>query len=240
MIMQSRLKCLNNCLSANPKNSCHSYKNHSACLCGQVWWKSFSLLWHHSKEIVYWKEKKQVAIALAYSLKTIRKMPVFIWIKLNEQAKAANGFTSRFILTACWFAVSWQSLTKAFDWVETGARKKRSSLLMLRFTDPFDEWVNMISKLQCISEKIYQSDEWRSNGAKKRALLRCLLLLVNILTIDYSPSQRQKLTPTLILFVAWLIAERNSISPQSLLSWCSNNAFGKNFNEFINHYRLNV
>jgi TolB-like protein/YesN/AraC family two-component response regulator len=225
------LEMLNNCLTANPKNiPAHSVKTLCLLMLGR-----YDEVIHYfdniPKEVVIEGEKTG-AIALAYSLKNDTENATIYLDKLNEQALAANGFTADSYLPLL-FAVSGK-VDQAFEWVKQ-ALEKRSSLLMLRYTDPLMNGLKHDSRYNVFLKTIYQSDDTEEVTEQKSALLEATVASeYSNKLINYLSETKAYSNPNLSLRG---LAEEIDIHPNHL-SWLLNNSIGKNFNEFINHYRI--
>ncbi len=126
------LEMLDNCLFANPKNiPAHSIK--VVCLLKLGRYDDVINYFNNIPADVVVEDEKTGAIALAYSLKKDTANASIYLEKLSTRAKEANGFTADSYLFLL-YAVSGE-IDKAFEWVAQ-AIEKRSSLLLLRYTDP--------------------------------------------------------------------------------------------------------
>jgi len=225
------LEMLNNCLAANPKNiPAHSIK--TSCLL---------MLGRYDEVINYFdtipadiviEGERTGAIALAYSLKKDTANANKYLEKLSAQAKAVNGFTADSYLFLL-YAVSGDT-DKAFEWVAQ-AIEKRSSLLLLRYTDPLVSALKNDSRYDAFLKTIYQTEVIEEVAEQKAALLDADT------TTEYSDKllahlseAKPYLNPDLSLRN---LAKGIEMHPNKL-SWLLNTSIGKNFNEFINHYRI--
>jgi len=228
---EKSLEMLNNCLEANPKNiPAHSIK--AICLL---------MLGHYDEVINYYatipaelviEGEKTGAIALAYSLKGDTVNAKKYLEILSAQAKRANGFTADSYLFLL-YAVSGET-DKAFDWVAQ-AIEKRSSLLLLRYTDPLANALKRDSRYDGFMKSIYQTEEFEATTEQKTALLDAdKASEYSAKLLAYISEAKPYLNPDLSLRS---LASEIEIHPNQL-SWLLNNSFGKNFNEFINQYRV--
>ena len=115
------------------------------------------------------------------------------------------------------------------------AIEKRSSLLLLRYTDPLVDVLKTDARYAPLMKTIYQTDVIEELSVEK------LPLLDAVTTEEYSTKLLAHLTenkpylnPNLSLRS---LAKEIDIHP-NYLSWLLNNSIGKNFNAFINHYRI--
>ena len=225
------LKMLDNCLSANPKNiPAHSVK--TLCLL---------MLGRYDEVIDYFDSipgdvviegEKTGAIALAFFLKGDAANANKYFEKLSAQAKTANGFTADSYLFLL-YAVSGDT-DKAFDWVAQ-AIEGRSSLLLLRFTDPLVYAIRKDSRYDEFMKIIYQTEAIEEVAEQKTALLDAdATAEYSDKLLAYLSEAKPYLNPDLSLRN---LAVGIDIHPNKL-SWLLNTAIGKNFNEFINHYRI--
>lgn len=172
------------------------------------------------------------AIALAYSLKKDTANATKYREELIAQTKEVNGFTADSYLFLL-YVVSGET-DKAFEWVAQAIEKK-SSLLLLRYTDPLVEVLKNDSRYDVFMKTIYQTEATEDVTEQKAALLDAAT------TTEYSAKLlahlgegKPYLNPDLSLRS---LAGEIDIHPNHL-SWLLNNSIGKNFNEFINHYRI--
>jgi AraC-like DNA-binding protein len=84
---------------------------------------------------------------------------------------------------------------------------------------------------------IYQRDSTTENTRKKKELLDAgTVLTYTTRLLQYINEKKPYLDPNLTLRS---LAEQVNIHPNQL-SWLINESMGKNFNEFINHYRVDT
>lgn len=225
------LEMLDNCLSVNPKNiPAHSIK--SLCLL---------MLGRYDEAINYYNTipedaviagEKTGTMALAYSLKKDTANASRYLEKLHNQANGPNGFTADSYLFLV-YAVSGEA-DKAFEWVARAIENK-SSLLLLRYTDPLVEALKNDPRYDVLMKIIYQTDDIEQVEEQKTALLDTAT------TTRYSEKLFSHMTKTKPFLNPNLslrsLAGEMEIHPNQL-SWLLNSSIGKNFNEFINHYRI--
>ena len=225
------LEMLDNCLSANPKNiPAHSIKVNCLLKLGR-----FGEVINYYNTIpsdVVVEGEKTGAIALAYSFKKDSANAFRYLEKLKAQAKEVNGFTADSYLFLMYVVSG--AMDKAFEWVAQ-AIEKHSSLLLLRYTDPLVDALKNDPRYETFLKIIYQTEEIEEVEEQKTALLDAAT------TAKYSDKLFTHLSevnpflnPSLSLRS---LAREIEIHPNHL-SWLLNNSIGKNFNEFINHYRI--
>ncbi|WP_230981232.1 helix-turn-helix domain-containing protein [Echinicola salinicaeni] len=125
---------------------------------------------------------------------------------------------------------------EAFAWVEA-AIKKGSPLLLLRYADPLVSPIKKDPRYTEFHHQLFPQDLFDINNeaGKKSALLdEETAAAYKARLIQVFNTERPHLQPDLSL---------RSLSAQigihaNQLSWLLNNGFGKNFNEFVNHYRV--
>jgi len=225
------LELLDKCLSANDKNiPAHSIK--PLCLLKQGKFDDVINYFDNIPADVIIEGEKTGAIGLAYSLKKDRANTSRYLEKLTSQAKEPNGYTADSYLFMM-SAVRGEK-DKAFEWVAQAIEKK-SSLLLLRYTDPLVAPIKDDPRYDALKLSIYHTEAVEEPIKQKTALLD-----VNTTTeyssrlIAHITENKSYLNPDLSLRD---LAKQIEIHPNQL-SWILNNSIGKNFNEFINKYRI--
>ncbi|NOR34008.1 MAG: helix-turn-helix domain-containing protein, partial [Bacteroidales bacterium] len=167
-----------------------------------------------------------------YSLKKDRANTSRYLEKLTSQAKEPNGYTADSYLFMM-SAVRGEK-DKAFEWVAQ-AIEKRSSLLLLRYTDPVVASIRNDPRYEALKLSIYRTDEFEEPIKPKTALLdRNTTTEYSSRLIEHISENKPYLNPDLSLRD---LAKQIDIHPNHL-SWVLNNSIGLNFNEFINQYRI--
>ena len=226
------LRKLNICLEKNPKNlPAHAVK----CYC--------LLMLHRSDEVIdYFKSMPLEVVvpsdqlgltALAYALKKdMVNMSKFV-DQLLEHAKGPNGFSAHSYLFLT-YAVAGEK-DKAFEWIRQSIESK-SSLLLFNFADPLVNSIKDDPRYQEIHRIIYKQNTVDSNTRKKELLDPQAVSAYTSKLLKYIRKEKPYLDPNLSL---QSLAEQIDIHPNQL-SWLLNDSLGKNFNEFINHHRVNT
>jgi TolB-like protein/AraC-like DNA-binding protein/Tfp pilus assembly protein PilF len=122
----------------------------------------------------------------------------------------------------------------AFDWFEKVIQLK-SSVLMLGFSDPLVEPIKHDRRYEAFAKELYNREEIRQKSEAKTALLdesAAAELTARLKT--FMDEEEPFLDPSLSLRS---LAGRVDVHPNKL-SWLLNDSFGKNFNSFVNHYRV--
>lgn len=227
------LKQLNECLELNPLNiPCHYVK--TLCLLQK---KRYDELINYFETIpsqVIVPGEMIGSLTLAYTLKGDTKNAANYSEQLVELAQQKDGFTADSYLFMV-LGASGQN-DKLFDWVEK-AIEKASPLLLLRFSDPVVNSVKSDPRYKQYHKKLFPEDIFQSKSREKakKALLD-------------EESANQYKSKLLELMENEQVYQNPDLSLRSLadllgihanqLSWLLNDVFYKNFNEFINHYRI--
>ncbi len=228
---QKALEMLDSCLSANDKNiPAHTVK--TLCL----------LKLGRNDEVINYFDtipadviiqgEKTGAIGLAYALRHDAENTARYMAQLIEQAKSPNGFQADSYLFLMHSVMG--EIDMAFEWVYQAINKK-SSLLLLRFTDPI---VNILKKdptYEKLHNSIYKIDAGSEATKKKKPLLdKSKVMAYTTQLLNHITENKPYLEANLSLRA---LADQIDIHPNQL-SWLLNESLGKNFNEFINHYRI--
>ncbi|MDP2722935.1 MAG: tetratricopeptide repeat protein [Bacteroidales bacterium] len=225
------LEMLDNCLSANPKNiPAHSIKTLCLLMLGRY---DEAINYYNTipKDVVIEAERTGI-MTLAYSLKKDMTNASLYLEKLKAQSKEVNGFTADSYLFLM-YAVS-GAKDKAFKWVAQ-VIDNRSSLLLLRYTDPLVNTLRNDPRYEAFLKIIYQTEDIEEAEEQKTALLDAATTAgYSDKLLAYLSETKPFLSPKLSLRS---LAREIEIHPNHL-SWLLNKSLGKNFNEFINHYRI--
>ena len=178
------------------------------------------------------ESEKIGSLALAYSALHEKNKTDKYFQLLQEQAQGPNGFTASSYLYL--FYGFNENLDAAFDWV-ADAWKNKSPLLLLRFNDPIANAIKTDARYEEYQNLLYPKHLLKSVSSTKKPLLdekgkseyasKLQELIVNEKPyLDSSLSLRS-------------LAEMIQIHPNQL-SWLLNESLGKNFSEYINHFRV--
>lgn len=122
----------------------------------------------------------------------------------------------------------------AFNWLEKTIAMK-SSILLLSFAGPLASNLRKDDRYQVFHSKLYGPLLKAKQEKEKTALLSDGTAATYSTTLlTYMVEEQPFLSPDLSLRS---LAERIEIHPNQL-SWLLNDRLGKNFNQFINHYRV--
>ncbi|MDX2430383.1 MAG: helix-turn-helix domain-containing protein [Bacteroides sp.] len=123
---------------------------------------------------------------------------------------------------------------EAFQWVAKAIEKK-SSLLLLRYTDPVAAGLRNDPRYEELKLRIYGTDALEKPGRPKASLLdEHAISDYSSRLLNHVSENKPYLNPDLSLRD---LAKQINVHPNHL-SWLLNKSIGKNFNEFINHYRI--
>lgn len=228
------LKQLDICLEANPMNiPVHAIK--TLCLLNMG---RYDEVIHYfdalPSEIIVMGEKIG-AQALSYWLKGDKSNAEKSEKSLNSLANGPNGFTAdsyRFLLAA-----ASNKPNDAFAWVEE-ALEKGSPLLLLRYSDPLVNPIKNDNRYKHYHQKLFPKALFgqTSDSNNKKTLL-------DKVTMEILKNQLEKLITKEKIHLNPNLTLRNLALKLGIhanqLSWLLNHGFNKNFNEFINHYRIN-
>lgn len=226
------LEKLNICLVKNPKNlPAHAVKCYCLLMLGR-----FDEVIHYFEsmphEIVVPSDRLGLT-ALAYALKKDLSNTIKFVDQLLEHAKGPNGFSAHSYLFLTYAAAGEKD--KAFEWIRQSI-VNRSSLLLFNFADPLVNSLKNDPRYHEFHRIIYKQDIINTHNRKKELLDTHTASAYTTMLLKYIREEKSYLDPNLSLRS---LAEQIDIHPNQL-SWLLNESIGKNFNEFINHYRVNA
>lgn len=224
---------LDSCLNENPKNiPAHATK----CYCFLKMQKFEEVLnyMNNAPQDCFVKSDVQGITGLAYVLTGETEKANEYLELIEEQSKTPDGFNAHSYLFCMYVAMG--EFDKACEWIEEAIEIK-SSLLLLRFPDPLTNALNNDPRYLEFQKKIFPSDILKNSSKKKKVLLD---KRVADQYLDQLLSHMSENTPYLDPEVTLRsLAHQIDIHPNQL-SWLLNDSLGKNFSEFVNHYRINT
>ena len=225
------LKMLNHCLAINNKNiPAHSIK--TLCLLKLGKYNSVLTYFEDVPKDVIIEGEKTGSIALAYAMKNDKGNTATYLNLLVQQAKEPNGFTADSYLFLMHVVLG--EFDKAFQWVED-AIKNNSSLVLIRYTDPVADALTKDVRYSKYHDILYPKSQHKSSKkAKKAPLDISSIRMYRSQLLNLFDKEKTYLDPDLSLRS---LAEKLEIHPNKL-SWLLNESINKNFNEFVNHYRV--
>jgi adenylate cyclase len=221
------LKMMDQCLSANDKNSIKA-----TCLLQLGRYEEVINYFDGiPAEVIILGEKTGI-VGLAHALKKDTLNASIYLEKLITQSKEEDGFAADSYLFMMYVVMG--DLDKAFEWVAQ-AMENHSFLLFLRYVDPIVNPLKKDARHDAFKKKIFRTDELVSPVKKKTALINATKSSeYSARLLEYLSVNKPFLNPDLSLRE---LASQVEIHPNHL-SWLLNNNFGKNYNEFINQYRI--
>ena len=222
---------LDECLAINPGNlPAHSVK--ILCL---ICLKQYNEALHYFDKIdssLYNLEDEIGAKALAYSQLGNEAETLAALNELEQLSIKPDGFTAdsyRFV----YFAIN-NKYDLAFDWIDQAIQNK-STLLYLRFSDPNVRSLESDSRYAYYFDKLFVSASLNIPVKEKKQLMNDeSILRYSSLLSSYMQEDKLYLDASLSLRS---LAVKMDIQVNQL-SWLLNHQIGKNFNEYVNTYRV--
>lgn len=227
----SALKQLNSCLEVNPLNiPCHYVK--TLCLIKMERYDEAIHYFDGLPSQIIVSGEQTGALTLAHTLKGNTTEAANYTEQLKEEANAEGGFTADSYLFMLYGATGQND--KAFDWVEN-AMTSGSPLLLIRYSDPVVNKIKDDVRYRKFHKLLFPRDLFKTIPKQKKELLdEEAAASAKARLTDLIDSEKPYLNPEISLRA---LAGKLDIHPNQL-SWLLNDRFGKNFNEFINHYRV--
>jgi TolB-like protein/AraC-like DNA-binding protein/Tfp pilus assembly protein PilF len=230
---QEALVKLHKCLEVNPRNiPAHTIIANSLIMLGEAD-QVIDYFDRMPSEIIVPAEKVG-NMALAYILKEDENLARSSFRLLNEISNQEGGFAAEVYILL--YHVYTGQFEKAFDWM-VNAKENKYPLLLLRFADPLMNALKAEPRYHELKHQLFPQALFdnEKKGNKKKALLNEATVKAFKDKLTYFIEKKELfLNPDLSLRS---LAEELDIHPNQL-SWILNESIGKNFNAYINHYRI--
>lgn len=227
-------KQLETCLSFNAKNiPAHSVM--TLCLLQLGQYDEVIQYFDNIPSDVIVSDEKLGSIALAHAYKNDAKNTELHFQKLLERAQQPGGFAADSYLYLMYAVMG--KTDEAFNWVESKIKNPTPNLMMLRYGDPIAKPLRSDPRFAIYHQTIFDKAVVIEAKSEKKALLdeETTENLTERL-LSYFEEEKPYLDTDLSLRN---LAEKLDIHPNQL-SWLLNTSLGKNFNDFVNEYRLQV
>ncbi|MBK8491293.1 MAG: tetratricopeptide repeat protein [Saprospirales bacterium] len=169
---------------------------------------------------------------LAYLFKKDEENAQRYFAQLQEEAQKPAAFQAHSYLF--WVYANMGKTDEAFSWLDQAIQMK-SPVFLLSYTDPLVDFLKSDSRYATFRRKLYKSGiSPESYKEKARLLDDPTAEAYAARLLQFVQEEEPFLNPNLSLRA---LAGQIEIHP-SQLSWLLNNRLGKNFNEFINSYRV--
>lgn len=225
------LDMMEQCLSVNDKNiPAHSIKATCLLQLGR-YDEVINYFDNIPQEIIILGEKTGI-VGLAHALKKDTVNTQIYLEKLITQSKEVDGFAADSYLFMMYVVMG--ELDKAFEWVAQAIEKK-SFLLFLRYSDPLVNAIKKDPRFDVFQKIIFRTDKTETLSKQKTALLNTKKATAYTAKLLAHLSKNEPFLNSDLSLRE--LASQIEIHPNQL-SWLLNNNIGKNYNEFINTYRI--
>lgn len=219
-------------LEKNPKNiPALTVKSYCLLMLGE--YESVLEMMNKMPQEILIPDEKLGISTLAYIMQEDQTNADTYFTQLRSAAEQNSSFQAH---TYLFLAYIWlRRFDEAFDWLEKALAMK-SSIFLLSFSDPLAAKLKDAPSYAAFHERLYPPMVLPvASEEKKDPLLddaTANIYQENLLA--FVEKEQPFLNPNLSLR---LLAEQVDIHPNQL-SWLLNEKLGKNFNEFINHFRV--
>lgn len=228
--VEEALEQLNQCLAANPKNI-PANATKPLCLLKLGRYDEVIEFLNSIPDEVVVPDDNLGFTAMAYAMK-MQEPKASQYIKqLTERANTPEGLSANSYLFLLYGVLGQKD--KAFEWIDN-AIKNKYSLVMLRFADPLVNPIKDDPRYGEAQKILFQSDFVEEPKKKKELLSKKETDDYTDRLLTHIKEHQPYLDPELSLRS---LAAQIDIHPNQL-SWLLNENMGKNFNEFVNHYRV--
>jgi len=226
------LALFDECLLKNP-NNIPAYIVRSYCLLKmEKYDEAIDSLEKMPKEIIVPGERLGI-LSLAYILKQDSTKIETYFNRLKKEAENPTSFQAHSYLYIAYGLMG--KADEAFAWLEK-ALKLKSSILFLGFSDPLVKNLQKDPRYLKYHKKLYHLDSKQELIERKKEPLldRVTASKYTDKLLEFTHQEKPYLNPNISLRT---LSELVEIHP-NYLSWVLNEQIGKNFNEFINHFRV--
>jgi AraC-like DNA-binding protein len=154
--------------------------------------------------------------------------------QLTEHAGTPEGFRASSFLLFIYALLGEKE--RAFEWIRKAIENK-TPLLLIHFADPFVNLLKTDPQYAQLQKIIFPKIDTTAVKKNKKVLLDEKVISKYTERLHHHMQEKRPyLDPNLSLRV---LAEQIEIHPNQL-SWLLNESIGKNFSEFVNHYRVDA
>lgn len=223
---------LEDCLSQNPRNIpamiVHAYSLLKLGKYDEV----LALLDDIPADVMIPDERLGIG-CLAYILKKDQANTELCLDRLQKEAQNPTSFQAHSYLFLAYANLGRHD--EAFAWLAEALQMK-SSIFLLSYSDPLVNGLTKDPRYVEFHRKLYQINQETESAAPQKAPLldEATALAYTKELLEFVVAEKPYLNPNLSLRS---LAGQVEIHPNQV-SWLLNEQIGKNFNEFINHYRV--
>ena len=228
---KSALRQLDACLQANP-NNIPAYIQRSYCLLMEGHYQETLDFIHQIPKDITVEGDKLGIICLAHILAGHQKEAASTLELLRAEAAKPAAFQAHSYLFMAYACLG--EADAAFEWLEE-ALKLNSSVLLLSYSGQLSKGLSSDPRYQVFHERLYGRGGREEEAEQKTALLdEATSEEYRQRLLQFLEEEEPYLNPGLSLRS---LAEQIEFHPNKL-SWLLNESLGKNYNTFINEYRV--